>query len=112
MPTDQELKDLCDKCDWIRATTNDVNGYVVRGRGDYASASIFLPCGGHGGGTSIDGAGFFGYYWSSVPYSYKCSAWYLLFNPGAGDFSSGYRKMSNGSRYSGHSVRPVQGFAK
>ena len=43
MPTAQELDDLTRKCDWSWTTMNGVNGYVIRGRGDYASASIFLP---------------------------------------------------------------------
>ena len=104
MPTDQELKALCDKCDWIRATTNDVNGYVVRGRGDYASASIFLPCAGRG--TSLEEAGSDGWYWSSVPVSdYDRHAWGL-------DFSSSFHDTCVNDRYYGQSVRPVQGFSK
>ena len=42
MPTDQEMDDLChNKCDWTWTTQNGVNGYIVRGRGDYAAANIF-----------------------------------------------------------------------
>ena len=90
-------------------TTNGVNGYVVRGRGDYASASIFLPCAGYGLGTSLDYAGSVGNYRSSVPDSVDGSyAWGLAFN-------SGYHDASNGNyygRYGGQSVRPVQGFTE
>ena len=44
MPTKQELLDLCyNKCEWTWTTTNGVDGAIVRGRGDYADASIFLP---------------------------------------------------------------------
>ena len=106
MPTKQELDDLKSKCDWTRTTTNNVNGYVVRGRGDYASASIFLPCAGHGGGTSLEEAGSDGYYWSSVPVSdYDRHAWGL-------DFSSSFHDTCTNDRYYGQSVRPVQGFSK
>jgi hypothetical protein len=107
MPTDQELGDLCNKCDWTLTTMNGVNGYVVRGRGTYASNSIFLPFAGFGGGTSLYGAGSSGFYWSSVPYSdNRTVTWGLRFN-------SGYRSANSGyGRYSGQSVRPVQGFAK
>ena len=106
MPTDQELKNLCDKCDWTRTTTNNVNGYVVRGRGDYASASIFLPCAGDGGGTSLDNAGLRGNYWSSVSDSNgHDGAWNLHF------YSSGHFTCCS-CRYYGQSIRPVQGFAK
>ena len=51
MPTKQELHDLCEKCDWKWTRVNGVEGYIVSGRGDYASNSIFLPCAGIGDGT-------------------------------------------------------------
>ena len=108
MPTYQELCDLCfNKCDWTWTAMNGVNGYVVRGRGDYASNSIFLPCAGAGDGTSFSDAGSYGYFWSSVPDS------------GDGGYSrclrvySGSRNMrSHRYRVNGQSVRPVQGFTK
>ena len=105
MPTLDELNSLNNNCDWIWTTTNGVNGYVVRGRGDYASVSIFLPAAGYGDGTSLGYAGSSGRYWSSVPYSGSNHSWYLYFN--SGDHTT-YRY----SRYSGQSVRPVQGFTK
>jgi len=67
MPTLQELQGLCDNCDWTRTTTNGVSGYVVRGRGAFANAGIFLPATGRGNRTSLDYAGSDGHYWSSVP---------------------------------------------
>ena len=107
MPTDQEMGGLVARCDWSWATTNGVNGYIVRGRGDYASASIFLPCSGYGDGPSLNSAGSFGYYWSSVPLSdsdyYR--AWNLCFN-------SSYHTTHYGSRDNVQSVRPVQGFTE
>ena len=48
MPTSPELEALGEKCDWIWTTTNGVGGFVVRGRGDFADASIFLPAAGWG----------------------------------------------------------------
>ena len=105
MPTDQELSDLNSKCDWTLTVMNGVVGYVVKGKGTYASASIFFPCAGLGDGTSLDYAGSRGYYWSSVPNSGNdYDAWRLY-------FGTGYRS-ANGSRYRyyGRSVRPVQGF--
>jgi hypothetical protein len=105
MPTGSELGDLCDKCDWIWTTMNGVNGYVVRGKGDYASNSIFLPCAGYGNGTSLNYAGSYGRYWSSVPSSDYYYAWRL-------NFTSGDHYTSNFSRLSGQSVRPLQGFTK
>lgn len=107
MPTQQELNDLNNKCDWTWTAKNGVNGYVVSGRGDYASASIFLPCAGYGLGPSLGGAGSSGGYWSSVPGSdYGNLAWGLGFNSGSHDTNGNYY------RFSGCPVRPVQGFTK
>ena len=105
MPTRQEFNDLNNKCDWIWTTMNGVYGYIVRGRGSYASNSIFLPCAGHGDGTSLLSAGSYGTYCSSVPYSGSSGAWFLSFgSDGHGTYDT--------YRYYGQSVRPVQGFTK
>ncbi len=106
MPTVQELIDLCKKCDWSWTPVNGVNGYSVRGRGAYASASIFLPCTGRGLGTSLDGAGLYGPYWSSVPGSDDYGAWWFGFD------SNNNHTYYYGRRFYGQSVRPVQGFTK
>jgi len=105
MPTGQELEDLRNKCDWSWMTMNGVNGYVVRGKGAYASYSIFLPCVGRGYGTSLNDAGWYGDYWSSVPYSDN-------YHAGGLGFGSSRHYASYSSRYFGRSVRPVQGFTK
>ena len=105
MPTEEELSELRRKCDWEWKALNGVYGYVVRGRGDYASASIFLPCAGYGDGTSLDYSGSGGDYWSSVPDSDSSRSWRLSFSS-----SSHYTLRNN--RYYGFSVRPVQGFTK
>ena len=105
MPTLQELNDLFSKCDWTWDSMNG-DGYLVRGRGSYASNSIFLPCAGYGSGTSLRSAGWSGNYWSSVPRSgYHDSAWSLY-------FYSGEHRTYYGNRSCGLSVRPVQGFTK
>ena len=105
MPTKQELQDLNEKCDWKWAKMNGADGYVVRGRGPYASAWIFLPAVGNGYGTSLYDAGSYGLYWSSVPYSGRYDAWCL-------NFGSRYLNTYGSYRYYGYPVRPVQGFAK
>ena len=105
MPTEQELSDLNSNCDWNWTTMNGTQGYVVKGKGAYASASIFLPCCGDGDGTSLDYSGSDGRYWSSVPYSDSTYAYVLL-------FSSGIHYTDYNYRDGGRSVRPVQGFAK
>ena len=109
MPTKQEESDLNSKCDWTWTAMNGVMGYVVRGRGGYSSASIFLPAAGYGYGTSLHLAGSSGNYWSSVPdsdndYGYSYS-WCL-------DFYSGYHGTYYNCRYYGWPIRPVQGFTE
>ncbi|MBQ6247441.1 MAG: DUF1566 domain-containing protein [Kiritimatiellae bacterium] len=106
MPTKVELEALNKNCDWTWTTRNGVSGYLVRGRGAYSSASIFLPAAGYGNGTSPSYAGSYGYYWSSVPYeSYSGYAWDL-------SFYSVLHRMDSYDRSYGQSVRPVQGFAE
>ena len=107
MPTDAEFSALINNCDLTWTTLNGVNGYVVRGRGTYADNSIFLPAAGCGFGSSLDGPGSYGYYWSSTPNSdYSRDAWGLNFN------SSNFRRCYNYFRFNGQSVRPVRGFAE
>ena len=105
MPTNQEFYDLNNKCDWTWTTMNGVYGYIVRGRGSYASNSIFLPCAGYGYATSLYDAGSDGCYWSSVPHSKDYDAWGLYFC--SSDHGTGYDYS-----YVGQSVRPLQGFTK
>ena len=67
MPTEQELFDLNSNCDWTWTSRKGVSGYVVRGRGDYVTSSIFLPAAGYGWGTSLEYVDAGGYYWFSAP---------------------------------------------
>lgn len=102
MPTVQDLNDLCyNKCDWIWTTTNGVNGYLVRGKDEYSSASIFLPCTGYGSGNSRTAFSTHGYYWSSVPSSWN--------NAGGIVYLSDRNNIEYTSvRYAGSPIRPVQ----
>jgi hypothetical protein len=100
-----ELSALVSNCDWTWTTQNGVYGYIGRGRGDYASASIFLPAAGFGVGTSLNHAGSDGVYWSSVPGSDSYLSWSLYFFSGSHDTSYSYRDY-------GQSVRPVLGFTE
>ena len=106
IPTKDEFDDLLSKCDWTWTTRNGKNGYVVRGRGNYASKSIFLPAAGYGYGASLYYFDSVGTYWASVPYSGSDGAYGLYF--GSGGRSTDYY----GGRSYGQSVRPVQGFTK
>ena len=110
IPTSDELYELVsmgfeNKCDWTLTTMNGVKGCVVRGRGNFAHASIFIPFGGFGWdgfGTSLYHAGSIGYLWSSTPLTLDHLSWSLLFR-------SGSREMDYNSRDSGYSIRPVRG---
>ena len=103
MPTKQEFGDLRTKCDWAWTTMNSVYGYIVRGRDDYDSNSIFLPAaGGIDYGNSLNAPGTSGYYWSSEMSTMNIyDSWHL-------NFYSRYRNIYNGGRRYGFSIRPVQ----
>ena len=102
MPTERELTNLVLCCTWTWTTTNGVNGYIVRGKDAYASASIFLPAAGYGNGASLDESGSRGFYWPSVPRPNNSNeSPNLLFH------QSSYR-LSNYYRYRGFPIRPVQ----
>ena len=113
MPTHDEQTALVDKCDWEWTTKNGVNGWIVRGRGDYSANSIFLPCAGHGEAfaayigrdeeSELDDPGSFGYYWSSGSLSHwETDSWALIF------YFMGDNEAREYSRESGLSIRPVQ----
>lgn len=103
MPRSGEFDDLISKCDWTWTTMNGVKGYIVRGRGDYVSNSIFLPCAGYGGGTSFYSAGSDGCYWST---HYAADGW----DADILCFDSSDHATCEFSRDYGVSVRPLQGF--
>ena len=104
MPTKQEFSALKEKCDWTWVNTNGVKGYVVSGRGDYASVRIFFPVAGFGDRTLLRRAGSYGNYWSSVPILGRNDSW------GFGLVSS-RRDTYDANRSHGLFVRPVKGIA-
>ena len=98
MPTKAELNELLYNCTWTWTTQNGVSGY--NGEGPNGN-SIFLPAAGHRSGSSLNGAGNFGIYWSSTP-GEGCHAYYLLF-----DSDTHFVICGSYYRYYGPSVRPV-----
>ena len=96
MPTYDELKELITKCTWTWTTQNGVNGYKVTGP---SGASIFLPAAGYRYGTSLNHAGYRGYYWSSTPNNNNYAN-YLYFNSSNHYVGYDYRNR-------GRTVRPV-----
>ena len=103
MPTRQDLEDLENNCDWSWAT-NVVKGYIVRGKGEYAAASIFIPASGHGFGMSLYDLDSFGKYWLATSGTGNFAySWYLNFT------SVVHYPYYFDYRYYGFPVRPVQG---
>ncbi len=106
LPTDTEFSALIGNCDWTWTTKNGVDGYEVRGRGIYASNSIFLPAAGYGYFSNLECPGSWGYYMSSTPYpSQSYAAWGLRF------YSEQFYKIYI-YRYYGQSVRPLRRIAE
>ena len=103
MPTEQELKDLKANCEWEQSTLNGVDGYVVKGKGDYASASIYLPKAGSVLKTEIADVGSIGYIWSATPHSSGGLASKALYFGGMFN----YQTISYYPRHYGRSIRPV-----
>ena len=98
LPTKAECQELIDKCTWTWTTQGGHNGYKVTGKN---GKSIFLPAAGWRYGTSPDGVGEYGCYWSSTPgESDTYSACSHCFNS-SNHIVHWYR------RYDGNSVRPV-----
>ena len=98
MPTSAEIEELVDDCTWEWTTLNDVNGYLVTGSN---GNSIFLPAAGWCDGTSLNGLGERGNYWSSTPeesnIQHACGL----------RFSSSYHYSNVYTRDYGRTVRPV-----
>ena len=109
MPTRIELDALGTACTSVWTNNwngTGVNGWLVKGRGDYASKSIFLPAAGLGSGAFLGLSGSSSCYWSSTPNSDKSSnAWCW------GSGSAGYSR-GDFQRFLGQSVRAVREFAE
>lgn len=99
MPTEEQIKELFDNCDWVRKTINGINGYLVTSK--INGNIIFFPASGSGSGTSWSIRGAHGLYWSSS-FSSARLARNLDF------YSGGVVPQIARSRYYGFAVRPVQ----
>ena len=98
IPTNDEIQELIDKCTWTWTTQDGVKGYEVKGPN---GNSIFLPAAGVRGGSELDNAGKWGYYWSSsLNAAYSYYAHNLLFDSGKHD-------LNDNNRHYGFTVRPV-----
>ena len=98
MPTEDEMRELVDHCEWKWTQVNGLYGSKVIGPN---GSCIFLPAAGSRYGSSLLSAGEYGYYWSSSPReSFSDDAFRL-------DFDSGGQHAYWSDRYAGRSVRPV-----
>ena len=98
MPSHDRQMELINNCNREWSTVNGVNGTLVTGPN---GGQIFLPAAGYRRGGGLNGAGSYGYYWSSTQYpGYSNDAYYLY-------FSSNYWNWNDYYRYYGQSVRAV-----
>ncbi len=105
MPTQKEMQELLDECQWD--WTTDYNGtgkagYVVTSKAEGNTNSIFLPAAGYYDHSYLTLAGSHGYYWSSSldkEYPSRANALY---------FDWDEYKQNTDLRCRGYSVRPVQ----
>lgn len=101
MPTEYELNELRNNCDWEWDEVNGVFGYMIKSRVN--DNSIFLPAAGYREDTDVYGiCGFGGYWSSSLGDDYGDCAYRLGFDDGEHD--CGYEDCD---RYCAISVRPV-----
>ena len=109
MPTQTELEALINStnCDveWMDGSTKKYNnttviGLLCKGKGAYASNSVFLPAAGFHSSRDgkVNNQGFYGSYWSSTPNDSKAYSLY---------FDSICQGVDNYYRFNGHSVRAV-----
>lgn len=96
MPTKAECEELVNKCNLAWTTQDGHNGCLVIGPN---GNTIFLPASGFRYGTSINGKGTYGYYWSSSLENGDMAC-------GIG-FDSSTNGESSSYCYNGLSIRPV-----
>ncbi len=70
LPTHAQIQELIEETDrtWTTKTNSygeSVNGYLFKGKGEYASRSIFLPAAGYRRDAIVSASGMNGYYWSA-----------------------------------------------
>lgn len=100
MPTDKEMKELIDNCDWEWTTIDNVAGFKVKSRVN--SNYIFLPASGNADGSEILNKGSYGAYWTGTvrPSGDHSTANNLYFVPSM-------KSTQWGNRYLGRTIRAV-----
>lgn len=100
MPTKEDFKELYDNNDREWTSIDGINGWKFMKKTDH-SVYVFFPAAGLGYGTSVNGVGTYGNYWSSS-WGSANSAYNMYFN------SSSVIPEGNNNRYRGFSVRAVR----
>ena len=106
MPTDEEVSELVENCEWSWTCVNNVYGYKVKGSN---GNSIFLPAAGYYVDEEYRNAhenpsySYYGFYWSNKLGNNNNYGLGLSFNKGYIEYA-GYNDRKNG-----HCVRPVCG---
>ncbi|MEG2219604.1 MAG: hypothetical protein RRY02_08825 [Muribaculaceae bacterium] len=91
LPTKAQMEELDSKCTWEVITLKEVTGMKVTGPN---GNSIFMPCAGYLNDSTLDARGSHGYYWSSTPYPYGDSVYYLHFSSDGNRYVDGYSVSS------------------
>ena len=99
LPTKAEFQELIDYCTWIWTFQEGKAGYEVTSRNN--GNCLFLPTAGWYNGTSLEHLGTTGFFWCATPFDDNTGGSYGLY------FDKDRRYMAWGTRYLGHSVRPV-----
>lgn len=98
MPTAADFQELYDNCTSVWTTLNGKKGRLFTS--NVNGNTLFFPAAGYYNGSSLDGRGSYGYYWSST-YGSATNARVLSFS------SSSISPQGNDSRRDGISVRAV-----
>lgn len=98
IPTKEEIQELIDNCTWQYIIDSMIHGMEVTGPN---GNKIFIPAVGNRIGTTSDGVGQTGYFWSSTPYEDDCFAYDLYY------IVSGSPSNYWFNRSSGLPIRPV-----
>lgn len=112
-PTQADWQELVDYCDWTwtsqtYSTLNNknqlvdvtMNGYEVRGRGDYTDCSIFIPAAGYYS-NKAQNSGTAGCYWTQeLDTTTPTKAFYM-------NFTNGSKTVGSYFRYYGLPIRPI-----
>lgn len=112
IPTRAEIQALGENCDSTFTNRNGVAGTLIKGRGEYASKSIFLPALGYGTGHERGEYGERGRYWCSAPYIVYlvgrgpayCAGYFLADFRGARHIP----RVDNCARHFALQIRPVK----